>query len=197
MHGQRVCVTHGGASPQARAAAERRLADREAMLATKTFGLPIEVDPHTALLQELHRTAGVVEWLGSMVQTLDADAVAWGTTKVVVGGPDHGRTSEAGRNVWVSLWQDERKHLTAVAAACAKAGIEERRVLLAESQGRVLAGVVQRILTGMYEALVDALGEHGAAQAVVERVWPEAIGVIVPTELRAVAATGAEGGGAE
>ena len=189
-----MCRNHGGKSPQALAAADARLAEREAVLASKTFGFPIEVDPHTALLQELHRTAGVVEWLGQMVQTLDADAVAWGTTRITVGGPDHGRTSEAGRNVWVSLWQDERKHLTAVAAACAKAGIEERRVLLAESQGRVLAGVVQRILTGMYEALVHALGEHGAAHAVLERVWPEAIGVIVPTELRAVSATGAEGG---
>lgn len=46
-------------------------------------------------------------------------------------------------------WQKERRHLVAVAAACAKAGIEERRQALAESQGQLLARVVQVVLAGL------------------------------------------------
>jgi len=186
-HDMTVCRNHGGSAPQVIAAAERRKQEREAIRDLESFGLPVAIDPHSALLQELHRTAGAVAWLGAIVADLDRDSISWGQVRQKTGGEDHGNTYEAGKNVWVGLWQGERKHLVDVASACARAGIEERRVRLAEEQGRMLAGVISRILTGMFNALVDALGEHQAAKVVVESAWPQLVGEIVPAELRAVA----------
>lgn len=174
MQGQTVCRMHGGSAPQSLAAAERRLAEREALLALEAFGVPVVVDPHSALLQELHRTAGAVAWLGAQVQSLSTDEITWGTTREKTGGDDHGTTREAKPNAWYVLWAAERKHLTEVAAACVKAGIEERRVRLAEDQGRLLAAVVEQVLEGL-----------GLSPEQRERVP-----VVVPAAFRAVEAAG-------
>lgn len=182
-----VCGTHGGSAPQTIAAAERRKTEREAIVALEAFGVPVVVDYQTALLQELHRTAGAVQWLGAIVADLDQSAITWGQTRQKTGGEDHGNTYEASRNAWVKLWQDERKHLVDVAATCGRAGIEERRVQLAEDQGRMLAGVITRILAGMFDALVAGLDGHEAARAKLEQMWGQLVGQIVPTELRAIA----------
>jgi len=147
--GQRVCHLHGGRSPQAIAAADERLRLAEAQRALEAFGVPVVVDPHTALLQELHRTAGAVAWLGAQVQGLETEELVWGVTREKTGGDDHGTTRESKPNAWYVLWAAERKHLTEVAAACVKAGIEERRVRLAEDQGRLLASVVEQVLEGL------------------------------------------------
>lgn len=184
IRGGTVCAMHGGKIPNVKAAAERRLAEREALLALEAFGIPIEVDPHTALLQELHRTAGAVAWVGAIVAGLSReeeylddeghakDTLVWGITKQKQGGDDEGTTWEAKPNIWYELWARERKHLTEVAAACVKAGIEERRIQLAEDQGRLLAVVIQKVL--------GRLNLDSAQQALVAQVVPE--------ELRAVAA---------
>lgn len=144
--GGTVCVKHGGGAPQVRNAAQARLRQRDAILALETFGISRTVDPHTALLEELHRTAGAVEWLGAIVAGLDRGDVTWGQTKSKTGGDDAGDTYEARPNAWVTLWQGERKHLVEVSKACVAAGIEERRIRLAESQGQLLAGVVRAVL---------------------------------------------------
>jgi hypothetical protein len=58
-----------------KAAAERRVAEaaaRETMAkAVRTLGLPIDVDPGKALLDEIHWTAGHVAWLRDKVQELE------------------------------------------------------------------------------------------------------------------------------
>lgn len=169
--GQDVCRFHGGSAPQAKAAAVRRQQARAALLAVETFGLPVQVDPHQALLDELHRTAGAVAWLGAIVADLDQGEVVWGLTREKVGGEDRGTTKEAGTNAWVQLWQQERRHLVDVAKACVSAGIEERRVRLAEDAGRVLAGVVSAVL--------GRLNLTSEQQALVP--------VVVPEELRRAA----------
>lgn len=125
-----ACKLHGGATPNALKHAQKIEAER----AVVTFGLPREVDPHEALLEELHRTAGHVMWLGQVVAEFE----------------HHGlyQWTEAGKrpDVFVEMYQAERKHLAAVAVACAKAGIEERRTRLAEEQGELLAKVIRGIL---------------------------------------------------
>lgn len=126
------------------------------MLAVESFGLPREVDPHSALLEELHRTAGAVTWLGAVVADLDREngGIVWGAG-----------TESARPSTWVSLWQGERKHLVEVSRACISAGIEERRVRLAEESGRQLAGVVRAVL--------DRLGLSDSQQRLAVTVVPE------------------------
>ncbi|WP_154402723.1 hypothetical protein [Nocardioides speluncae] len=145
-----MCRTHGGSAGQVKAAAERRQDQARAAAAVVTFGLPREVDPHGALLEELHRTAGAVAWLEYVVRDLEQGEVVWGVTEKVRKGsgehPGTDTTKAARPNVWVQLYQQERKHLVEVAKACVSAGIEERRVRLAESQGVMLAAVVRGVL---------------------------------------------------
>lgn len=193
MAGQEICYMHGGANPKAIEAAERRATERDIILSAEAFGLGLDlapVDAHEALLGELQRTHAAVAWLGAVVADLEAGSIVWGIARTKTDGVDRGTTAEAGLNMWVKLWQSERDRLVQVAAACARAGIDERRTLIVESQARALAGVVQRILNGMYEALVGQLGAHDAARVVLESAWPQLVSTIVPAEMRAVATMG-------
>lgn len=123
----------------------------EAMLvkAMSTYGLPIETSPADALLAEVHRTAGHVAWLQHRVAELEHHDLVWGVTKEKTGGDDRGTTEEAVPNVWLRLYQEERKHLVRVSAEAIRCGIEERRVRLAESQGALVAGVIRAILSDL------------------------------------------------
>lgn len=178
MTNQRVCANHGGKSPQALAAAERRGVEREATKALESFGVPIVIDYQTALLQELHRTAGAVAWLGAIVADLEQQSLVWGVTREKTGGEDFGTTTEAKPSAWYVLWMDQRRHLVDVARECGRAKIDERRVQLAEDQGRLLAGVIQRILARLELSDVQA--------ALVSTVVPEelrAIGDVTPGQV--------------
>lgn len=141
-HGR--CKLHGGNTPTHRSYGEKLIA----AAAARTYGLPREVDPRDALLEEVHRTAGAVDWLRGQVEALDPDAVTWGVTeeKTSTGKDGDSLTHSAAVNVWVQLYQQERKHLVDVSKAAISAGIEERRVKLAEQQGALLAGVIRGIL---------------------------------------------------
>lgn len=177
--GAKRCWRHGGASPQAKKKAAERVAEKEARelmeRGVRTLGLPVDVDPGKALLDEIHWTAGHVAWLREKVQELEADELVWGKEKHEDGVGPQGvvdvTTEKAGPNVWYDLYLKEREHLAKVCALALRAGIEERRVKLAENQGLLVADVIRRIL--------NALGLTPEQQQLV----PE----IVPRELRALA----------
>jgi hypothetical protein len=107
-----------------------------------------------ALLEEVHRTAGHVAWLAEVVTGLERDEVTWGLAEetdapITDGGGGTTTKHKASVNVWVQLYQQERKHLAAVCRDALAAGIAERQVRLAEQQGALLAGAVNRILDGL------------------------------------------------
>ena len=176
------CKRHGGSSPQAKKAAERRVAEAAARAtmtkAVRTLGLPIEVDPGKALLDEIHWTAGHVAWLRDKVQEQAAEQLVWGKEKHEEGVGPQGMvdvgTEKAGPSVYYELYLKEREHLAKVCALALRAGIEERKVKLAESQGLLVADAIRRIL--------GALGLTPEQQQLVP--------VIVPRELRALAGGG-------
>lgn len=177
-----ACKLHGGSTQSHLVAARRDMA----AAAVVTYGLPRDIDPQAALLEEVHRTAGHVAWLSAVVANVDKGDLVWGMTKEKEGGDDRGTTFEARPSIWLALYQSERKHLTEVCRVAISAGIEERRVRLAESQGALLAGVIERITSALYAALVKALGPHAAARALIEALWAQWVTEIVPEQLRAV-----------
>jgi hypothetical protein len=149
MRGQKVCHAHGGRAGQNRKAAAERLADQAVRSLASTYGLPIETTPDQAILDEVHRTAGHVAWLQAQVQALTRGELVWGITKVKEGGDDAGVTEEAVPHALLRLYQEERKHLVTVCAAALRAGIEERRVKLAEQQGALVAQVIRAVLNDL------------------------------------------------
>lgn len=205
MREQQVCRLHGGKSPQALAAAERRAQERAGREAVVTYGLPVDVSPTEALLEEVRWTAGHVRWLRDRVQELEQAQLVWGTVKtkteaagglgITFGGRDADDedqiglidvgsvpasevTQAAGPNVWLDLYDRERKHLVGVCTAALKAGVQERAIRLAESQGALVAQAIRAILDDL------GLSAEQAAR----------VGEVVPRHLRLLA--GGTAGGA-
>jgi hypothetical protein len=169
--GHGPCKLHGGnTSSQVKAATVAK-----AVAAVATFGLPREIDPRDALLEEVYRSAGAVDWLHQQVQALEAKDVVWGKSEEVEKQaseyPGVDVTHKAAVNVWVELWRAERAHLVKVAKEAINCGIEERKVRLAEQQGSLLAGVIKAILGDL-----DLTPEQSAKVA-----------TVVPRHLRSVA----------
>lgn len=159
--GHTVCAYHGLTHRQialgkAKVEGERQMVEaREKMeRAAKSFGLAVVISPQQALLDEISRTAGHVQWLAGVVQNLSDEEIVFG-----VGSEEHktgvGETGDAvdlttvtkvaAPNVWVKLYQQERSHMVHVAKVAISCGIAERQVRIAEEQGQMIAGMLRAI----------------------------------------------------
>ena len=176
--GLTVCRIHGGSTARAKAAAARNVETQRARDAANQLGIPLEVSPQQALLDEVQRAAGMVAYYGQRVTEIaeqDTNRLVNGVTKVEQRDGAQSQTSktvEATTNVWLQLWNEERDRLARVANLAIRAGIEERRVQLAESQGALIADVIRRIL-GRLNLTPDQY---------------DLVGEVVPQELRALTA---------
>lgn len=157
--GSTVCKSHGGGSPQAKRKAAERVATMKAEQkmekAIRTLGLRSDkaLNPADVLLEEIAWTHAHVLWLRSKVQELEPDELTWGKVDHEerygpLGAIDK-TTQKAAPNVWYQLYMTEREHLAKVSTMALRAGIEERRVKLAEEQGNMVAAVVNRILNAL------------------------------------------------
>lgn len=203
IRGARVCGSHGGRAPQVKRAAAARLAEEEARKAVVTLGLPRVVGPGEALLEEVHRSAGHVAWLAEKVRELEEQSLVFGVsrTETEIGGtlaigvtdgevadisavPADKVIQTAQPSIWYTLYAQERDRLVKVCEAALRAGVEERRVRLAESQGQLVGGLVQRVLGALFDRLVA----EGVAPDRLREVWAAAVAEIVPREFRALTA---------
>jgi len=134
------CSRHGGCSPKYTAEVFRLRAEQE----VKRYTFKVKTDPHSALLEELERTVGVIQFLETKVNLLEHEGKGANMVGPVGGG--QGGFPEYKPNVYWVMLQSERKHLEDIAGSCIKAGIEERRVQLAERQGEAIAAVLKGVL---------------------------------------------------
>lgn len=145
-NGYGVCKLHGGSTCAHRRRAQKMIAAE----AVVTFGLSREIDPYDALVSEVRRTVGAVDWLREQVRALDPAEVTWSVARSTTSTVYGRRTIRAARvHTWVRLYQQERKHLVEVCQAAIRAGVEERQVTLAERQGALLAGAIRGILADL------------------------------------------------
>lgn len=152
--GAGACKLHGGSVPNHQAKATRELAQRACM----RLGIPVEINPADALLHAVWEAAGNVEFYRQLVEELEAHPEEgeysedsegktryrpgkrgiYGETYHISGIP----TGEATVHVLVQLYNEERDRLVKYSSEALRAGVEERRVRLAESEARVLFAAV-------------------------------------------------------
>ena len=175
--GLTVCPTHGGNTKAAIAAGKRRVTEQAAAAEAARFATRRDIHPADALLELVQWTAGEVDYWRGKVDQLDDDELAGNLVTKTEVGEEKGYTTdittkEAAEHIYIRMLAKASDRLATYAAAALRAGVEERRVRLAESQGQLVAAVIRRIL--------DALNLT-PAQA-------ELVPTIVPRELRALAA---------
>lgn len=111
----------------------------EEIRATARFGnfpIPDDMSPVDVLVDELKRSAGFCFWIESKMAEWDDDLVELQTENI----DDKGSMQIATNNkaLWMDIWQRERSHLAKVAKMCLDAGVDQRRVELAEKQASVM-----------------------------------------------------------
>ncbi len=156
-----ACKLHFGATPNHKKAAQVEVLRREA----DRLGIPLDVDPGEALLDLVSEAAGNVEFYRQLVAALPTHPTP-DSLEVDEEGKPHYRqgtagiygrtyhqsgipTGEAKPNVLVVMYDNERDRLADYIAAALKAGVEERRVRLAERDATMLFAAVGKALERM------------------------------------------------
>ncbi len=140
--GTGTCKLHLGATANHRAAADHAQQVSALAKARETFGIALDVEPGDALLGLVRTSSGLCTWYSSRIEQL---------TGVTMGDKSH---------PLVAMFLDERKHLSAVAKAALDAGIAERRVRLEEEQGRLLVGLLERVIRRLDELVYRETGRR-------------------------------------
>lgn len=160
IRGGTVCATHGGRSPAVRNAARRRLEQRRIESEMGKLLVELEVEnlarpAHEILLEQLARAQSMVDLLGVKVAELGESELY---------GPDHlGDGKPHVVVVMYDLWVDRSAR---IAKVCMELGIEERRLAIAEAQGRRLGQIMQR----QVQLLFELLAQHGVEADYLEMV---------------------------
>jgi hypothetical protein len=153
--GEGRCRLHGGASPRAELAGQVTLARREAAV----MGVPLDIEPHNAILECIRIAAGEVQYASERIAELDqAEAVGPIVTTLTrplsYGKEGESKTETAKEikheapalHIWITTRRQAMDRLVQYSAVALKAGVEQRRVELAEQQGQLLAQVIRGIL---------------------------------------------------
>jgi hypothetical protein len=174
-----ACSSHLGNTPNHRKAANAVKAER----AVAKFALPVETTHEAALLENLWRWTGMVQFLAGKITGFESDDEL---KQLSVGV---GREKFERQSVWVEMYQTALREQRTSAKVCADVGINERMTNLAERHGQMLDGVIRALVTAMMARLV-ALGLPEAAVRAFERdelpalVRAAVFAVIPPDELR-------------
>ncbi|MUN41431.1 hypothetical protein [Actinomadura litoris] len=152
------CKLHGGSVRNARVAARTA----KARIAAERFGGSLDIDPATALLQEVQRSAATVAYLQLRVQELEEDQIVWGVTEETIGA-DREVKKKATPNAWIVLYQQERRHLAQVSKAALDAGATATIVDVFRQVGTTYVTLVGRVVEQVIVGL--ELSDEDAARA--------------------------------
>lgn len=149
------CRWHGGATPKAQLAGQLVIARREQMV----MGDPLPIEPHEAILQCIAIAAGEVRYASGRIAELDLEDavgnVVTTTTRPLkqMGGaenPDRlvveSKHEAPALHVWITTRRVAMDRLVQYSATALKAGVEERRVRVAENVGLALADAIRGVL---------------------------------------------------
>ena len=167
------CKLHGGKSPNGELHGNLQLARREAAV----MGQPLPVDPGDALLQCIQIAAGEVQYASLRIADLDDDAALVEQQTVKVRPLSLGKDGEspevtveevttssvADLHVWIRVRQQAMDRLVNYSSVAIKAGLEERRVKIAEQTGALIAQAVRGILEDL------GVADHPDAPGTVRR----------------------------
>ena len=118
------CKLHGGSTPTHVQAAQREIVKREA----EQLGLSIEQDPATAIINLVWRCVGDLTFYSSKVAEEEL-------LQVEV-GPNGSKKLSA--HPWTVLYHQAEDRLAQVSQAALRAGVEERKVRLAERDAQTI-----------------------------------------------------------
>ena len=160
--GGSVCIHHGGRTQATGAAVTRYRNEQVAEHAANMLGLvDYDITPTEALLQEVREAAANTAFMRARVQSLVGEKnlddplhpLIWGQTseKTVAASQFPGTDEEfaAQVNGWYSLYLQERDRMVRAAQMALRAGVEERRVRLAEMGADVIVGRIRQILNAL------------------------------------------------
>jgi len=126
---------HGGNSPKAKMANDRRKAVHEMKALVGRLGVPVEADPRAVLLEQVYGAYGMQLALQSLLQQYDASDLADDDAQVRM-------RLRSVQNMY-GYWAEKSAQFAALAV---RAGIEERLVKLAESQAMTVVQVLRAAL---------------------------------------------------
>lgn len=153
------CAHHFGATPTGRKAGAIDMAEELSVF----YGTPIKTHPIEALLDEVSRTAGHVQWLANLIGSFNVELTEEEDGK---GGVRVRRPAGIPPEVegWIKVYQSERNQLVRTAKACLDAGVNQRMVDIAEAHAEKFANGIETIL--------DALGLTIAQRNLIPTVVP-------------------------
>lgn len=160
--------------------ASRREQKRKGVL----YGKPTtDTDPGEVLLDEIRRTAGHIQWLQENLANSDPEKFVRGLwlTKRQSGfiketEIDTSDMSQAGA-MWLELYITERRHLATICRTALAAGIEERRIRLAERQAERVGEAFRSVLFDLAEHFdIDIDPEDDAIRSIVFKALMTATG---------------------
>lgn len=140
------CKLHGGNTRNHRTNAQR---EKGRQLVAK-FALPTEIHYGQALMENLWRWTGMVNWLaGKIAEFEDDDELK----QLSIGA---GREKFERPGVWVEMYQTALREQRVSAKACADVGIDERLTQMVERQGQALNAVIRALAAGIFAGLAAA-----------------------------------------
>lgn len=150
------CKLHGGSTPTHELAGAVLLARRDMAV----MGQPLDIEPGEALLQCIRIAAGEVQYASDRIGMLDeADAIVQASstkTRPLSYGKegespdetvDEVTTSNVYElNIWIKVRREALDRLVNYSAIALKAGVEERKVKIAEQTGALIAQAIRGVL---------------------------------------------------